>query len=114
VKPRGGGGPVFARVYALVRRIPVGRVATYGQLSQLLDGRLSPLAIGWAMRAAPPRLPWHRVINSRGEVSTDHDVPGRQRMLLESEGVRFDARGRVDLAACQWRPPRSARRSAPR
>ena len=102
------GDKVFQRVHALVRRIPRGRVATYGQLSELIDGRLSPVGIGWALAAAPPRLPWQRVINARGMVSTDRDIPGLQRALLESEGVRFDTDGRVDLAVYQWRPRRTS------
>jgi len=98
------GGAVFARVHALVRRIPRGRVATYGQLSELLDGRLSAAAVGWALRAAPEALPWHRVINARGTCSTDAERPGLQRALLEAEGVAFDREGRLDLARYQWRP----------
>jgi methylated-DNA-protein-cysteine methyltransferase-like protein len=98
------GGPVFARVHALVRRIPHGKVATYGQLSELVDGRLSPAGIGWALRAADAELPWHRVVNSRGTISTDGATPGRQRALLEAEGVRFDASGTIDLERYQWRP----------
>jgi len=98
-------GDVFARVHALVRRIPRGRVATYGQLSQLIDGRLTPVGIGWALRAAPAgELPWHRVVNSRGTVSTDGETPGLQRAMLEAEGVRFDREARIDLARYQWRP----------
>jgi methylated-DNA-protein-cysteine methyltransferase-like protein len=102
-KPEG----VFARVQALVRRIPRGRVATYGQLSELIDGRLSPVGIGWALRASPEELPWHRVINSRGTVSTDAKTPGLQRALLEAEGIAFDREGKLDLARYQWRPRRT-------
>ena len=95
---------VFAQVHALVRRIPRGRVATYGQLSELIDGRLSPVGIGWALAAAPKGLAWQRVINSRGGVSTDHETPGLQRAMLEAEGVAFGADGRVDLSVYQWKP----------
>jgi methylated-DNA-protein-cysteine methyltransferase related protein len=98
---RRASGQVFARVHALVAKIPRGKVATYGQLSQLIDGRLSPAGIGWALRACDHEIPWHRVINSRGTISTE---PGRQRALLEAEGVRFDGDGVIDLAAHQWRP----------
>jgi methylated-DNA-protein-cysteine methyltransferase-like protein len=99
--------PPFQRVWALVRRIPRGRVATYGQLSDLIDRRLTPVGIGWAVRAAPAgSIPWHRVINSRGRVSTDHQTPGLQRSLLEAEGIHFDAEGTVDLETCGWRPRR--------
>src|SRR5437588_673793 len=100
-------GAVFARVHAWVRKIPRGRVATYGQISQLIGRRLTPVGIGWALAAAD-RLPWHRVVNSRGTISTEPQQPGRQRALLESEGVVFDADGRIDLARHQWRPRRRA------
>ncbi len=98
-------GP-FQRVWALVRRIPKGRVATYGQLSELIGKRLSPVAIGWAVRAAPEgSIPWHRVVNARGGISTDNDHPGLQRSLLEAEGVRFSGDA-IDLTRYQWRPRR--------
>jgi methylated-DNA-protein-cysteine methyltransferase-like protein len=92
--------PVFARVHALVRGIPRGRVATYGQLSQLIDGRLTPVGIGWAMSGCPTDVPWHRVVNSKGGVSTGGNT---QRAMLEAEGVRFDGEGRIDLAKFQWK-----------
>jgi len=96
-------GP-FQRVWALVRRIPRGRVATYGQLSQMIDRRLTPVGIGWAVRAAPEgSIPWHRVVNSKGGISTDNQHPGLQRSLLEAEGVRF-ASGAIDLTKYQWNP----------
>jgi methylated-DNA-protein-cysteine methyltransferase-like protein len=96
-------GP-FQQVWTLVRRIPRGRVATYGQLSQLIDRRLTPVGIGWAVRAAPEdSIPWHRVVNSKGGISTDDQHPGLQRSLLEAEGVRFAA-GAIDLAKYQWKP----------
>jgi len=93
----------FEIIRRLVKRIPRGRVATYGQLSKLIDGRLSPVAVGWALHGAgEDALPWHRVINARGGISTDGEHPGLQRALLESEGVRFDEDGRVDLRTHQW------------
>ena len=86
-------------------QIPRGRVATYGQISQMIDRRLTPIAIGWAIRAVPEgAIPWHRVVNASGGVSTDKEHPGLQRALLEAEGVRFDARGCVDLERVGWRP----------
>ena len=93
----------------MVKRIPRGRVATYGQLSEMIDRRLTPVAIGWALRAGPETLPWHRVINSQGKVSTDGESPGLQRKLLESEGVKFLDGGVIDLARYQWQPHRSNR-----
>jgi methylated-DNA-protein-cysteine methyltransferase-like protein len=97
-------GEVFARVHAWVARIPRGRVATYGQLSELIDGRLSPVGVGWALRAGDAELPWYRVVNASGGISTEKETPGRQRRLLEAEGVRFTSEGKVDLARHQWRP----------
>jgi methylated-DNA-protein-cysteine methyltransferase-like protein len=87
-----------------VAKIPKGRVATYGQLSELIDGRLSPVGVGWALRSGDEELPWFRVVNASGGISTEKEAPGRQRRLLEAEGVRFLADGRVDLARHQWKP----------
>lgn len=95
----------FTRVWKLVRRIPRGRVATYGQLSLLIAQRLTPVGIGWAIRAAEEgAIPWHRVVAAKGRISTDREHPGLQREMLESEGVRFDAEGAVDLARHAWKP----------
>lgn len=101
----------FPRVWALVSRVPRGRVTTYGQLSELIEHRLTPVGVGWAIRAAPDgAIPWHRVVNAAGAVSTDGAHPGLQRTLLEAEGVVF-VDGAVDLARWQWRPrPRKALR----
>lgn len=87
-------------VYAVVRAIPSGRVMTYGQIASGLSRRLSAAAVGWAMAACPDDVPWHRVVNARGGLSTEGraDLPaGYQRALLEAEGVVFDAEGRLDL-----------------
>ena len=91
-------------------RIPRGRVMTYGQIARLLEERYSPRLVGWAMHATPHderNIPWHRVINSRGGVSTGRVIlaePERQQLMLEAEGVVFDARGYCDLAVYQWSP----------
>jgi methylated-DNA-protein-cysteine methyltransferase-like protein len=95
----------FERVWRLVRRIPRGKVATYGQLSRLIDGRLTPVGVGWAIRAAKEgAIPWHRVVNAAGGISTDGEHPGLQRSMLEAEGVEFDRQGRVELVRHAWRP----------
>ncbi len=100
-KPKSSG--VFAQVQAIVKRIPRGKVVTYGQLSEMIDGRLSPVGIGWALRAAPAdTVPWQRVINSQGRLSTEHEVPGLQRTLLEAEGVVFE-NDVADLRRYQWK-----------
>lgn len=91
-------GP-FQRVWSIVKRVPRGRVVTYGQLSQMIERRLSPVGVGWAIRAAPEgSIPWHRVVNSRGGISTEGEHPGLQRAMLEAEGVVFDREGHIELA----------------
>ena len=95
----------FARVWKLVRKIPRGKVATYGQLSTLIAHRLTPIGIGWAIRAAEEgAIPWHRVVAAKGRIATDREHPGLQREMLESEGVRFDHEGHVDLTRHAWKP----------
>jgi methylated-DNA-protein-cysteine methyltransferase related protein len=97
----------FERVWRVVRRIPRGRVATYGQISALIDRRLTPIGVGWALRAAPDgAIPWQRVVSGRGTISTDREHHGLQRALLESEGVRFAPDGTIDLKRYGWRPRR--------
>lgn len=94
----------FQRIWALVSRIPRGKVVTYGALSLAIDRALTPVGVGWALRAAPDgALPWHRVVNARGGVSTDGEHPGLQRAMLESEGVEFGDDGCVDLDRYAWR-----------
>jgi methylated-DNA-protein-cysteine methyltransferase related protein len=95
----------FVRVWKLVQRIPRGKVATYGQLSRMIERRLTPIAIGWALRAAPEgAIPWHRVVNASGGLSTDVDHPGLQRSLLKAEGIEFEPDGTIDLTRHAWRP----------
>ncbi len=94
-------------VYALVRRIPEGRVMNYGQIARLLEPPLSARAVGWAMHSCPPGTPWHRVVSATGECSTDRlasHPSGLQRALLEAEGVRFGSSGRVDMDRFRWNP----------
>lgn len=104
----------YERIYRVVRRIPKGRVATYGQVAELAGIPRQPRQVGYALHAlrdGGERVPWQRVINARGEVS-DRSEPGAeslQRALLESEGVVFDPRGRVDLTRFRWKPRVRAR-----
>src|SRR3954469_1188164 len=95
--------PIFGRVRALGKAIPRGRGATYGQLSELIEKRLTPVGIGWALRGCGDEIPWHRVINSQGTISTKGAAADLQRSLLEAEGVRFCPDGSVDLGASQWK-----------
>lgn len=98
----------YDRIYQVVERIPKGRVATYGQVASLAGLYGQARLVGYALAATPDdlELPWHRVINSKGQVSlrADPDSDHLQRVLLESEGVRFDSRGRVPLDEFLWRP----------
>lgn len=99
----------YERIYAVVRQIPAGCVATYGQVAELagLIGR--PRLAGYALyRVAPENdVPWHRVINAKGEVSHSPRRNGSdylQQALLEAEGIEFNAQGKVDLKRYLWRP----------
>ena len=109
----------FQKIYAVVKRIPEGRVATYGQVAALagLPGR-ARLA-GTALRETPDGLaiPWQRVINAGGKVSPRPGLgveEGYQRHLLEEEGVVFSASGRVDLERFGWEPEVRPTRSGSR
>jgi methylated-DNA-protein-cysteine methyltransferase related protein len=95
------------RVYEIVRRIPVGRVMTYGQIAEILGEGYTPRTVGFVMHAADEeKTPWQRVINSQGACSTAGIVlpPDKQQRMLEAEGVVFDARGRCDLGRYRWTP----------
>src|SRR5436190_24348965 len=98
------------RIYSVIKRIPRGRVATYGQIATLagLDGHARQ--VGYALHALPSSwdLPWHRVVNSFGEVSrrAASDSDELQVELLRAEGVVFDLDGRIDLRRFRWRVKR--------
>jgi methylated-DNA-protein-cysteine methyltransferase-like protein len=98
----------FERVYILVRLIPRGRVASYGQIAALLGHPQAARTVGWALNALRgsevEAVPWQRVINSQGRISISRVDLGAdlQRALLEQEGVLFDERGRVDLKRFGW------------
>ena len=93
------------RLYALVRLIPAGKVATYGQLALLLGMPRGARAVGTCLnRCADPSVPCHRVVDRLGRTKPVFDdyAPGTQRALLESEGASFLPGGRVDLSLCGW------------
>lgn len=110
----------FEQVYEIVRKIPKGKVFTYALISKRMNGRLSAAAVGWAMNAlgngktgyTSENVPWHRVINSKGTISTTHESgvlakSGRpvklQQILLEQEGIIFTEDGSVDLTRFLWK-----------
>jgi len=103
----------YARVYAVVRRVPSGRVATYGQVARVAGLGNHARLVGYALAALPrgTTVPWHRIINARGTVSLRRSGESlTQRMRLEREGVQFDARGRASFAKHGWRARASPRR----
>ena len=93
-------------VYAMVCRIPEGRVATYGQIARLLNRPRGARQIGYALAALSDdrQVPWHRVVNAQGGISrqTKNKYEEYQQILLESEGVAFDESGRIDLSQFLW------------
>ena len=99
----------YPRIYAIVRRIPRGRVATYGQIAAI-EGNSSARMVGYAMAAlsgTDRAVPWQRVLNRTGTVSERSGGGGtsRQRQALEAEGVLFDAAGRIDFDTVGWDGP---------
>jgi methylated-DNA-protein-cysteine methyltransferase related protein len=102
------GSSSYQRIYAVVRRIPEGRVATYGQVASLAGLAGHARQVGYALHALPDgtAIPWHRVVNANGGISL-RSMPGGelvQRGLLQREGIPLDPRGRVPLARVRWRP----------
>lgn len=100
-------GSVFSRFYDIVRQIPPGKVATYGQVARLAGMPRCARTVGYAMAGCTdPSVPCHRVVDRFGGTKACFDTfaPGTQRVLLEAEGVTFRLDGTVDLGQCQWVP----------
>ncbi len=102
---------IYALVWGIAKRIPRGRVATYGQLAALLGMPRHARQVGYALSATPEnmKIAWHRVVNAEGRISLrlKHWETGSddlQRILLEAEGVAFDDSGRIDLKKFRWQP----------
>lgn len=93
-------------VYDLVRRIPTGKVMTYGQIAVVLGEGYTARTIGYVMHGSPDDVPWQRVINSQGKCSTGRlTIPlNLQQELLEAEGIEFKPSGKCDLGEYQWWP----------
>ena len=99
-------------VYALVRGIPRGRVMTYGQIAEILGEGYTARTVGYVMHGADSEsVPWQRVINAQGKCSTAKmTLPvNLQQQMLESEGIKFDARGKCDLNIVIWSPQGTVR-----
>jgi methylated-DNA-protein-cysteine methyltransferase-like protein len=108
---------LYQKIWETVRRIPFGRVATYGQIAALAGHPRQPRLIGYAMHRTPEDsgVPWHRVVNAKGEISRRaasilSGEENLQRVLLEREGVEFDSAGRIDLKRFRWMPRRRSSR----
>jgi methylated-DNA-protein-cysteine methyltransferase related protein len=99
----------YDQIYAIVRQIPPGQVATYGQVATLANLPGKPRLVGYALYRVDKvtDIPWHRVINAKGQISTSLFRQGSddlQRLLLEQEGIEFDAEGRLSLHRYRWSP----------
>ena len=103
--------PAYERIYLLVKQVPAGKVATYGQIAELASNCTARM-VGYAMAGLPPGsdVPWHRVINSQGKISPrgNEGSTVRQYLLLEEEGVCFDENKRVDFKKFGWQGPDDA------
>jgi methylated-DNA-protein-cysteine methyltransferase-like protein len=100
---------MYERIYRVVKEIPKGAVATYGQIAKMAGG-CSPRNVGYALSALPDHhdVPWHRVVNRQGRISPRSEPGGDliQREMLESEGVVFNGDNQVDLSRHGWSPAR--------
>lgn len=94
------------RILAVVRRVPRGRVATYGLIARVAGMPRQARLVGYALRHATDDVPWHRVVNAQGTISdrADPDCIPLQRALLEAEGIEFDWKGRLNLQRYLWKP----------
>ena len=97
------------RVWRMVARIPPGRLATYGQIAELIGAWGCARQVGWALRRLPlpSAVPWHRVVNGRGCIAMAPSREGSdwiQRELLLAEGIPVDRAGRLPLEQHRWRP----------
>lgn len=102
------GDKAVEAVCAVIKRIPKGWVATYGQVATMAGMSRRARLVGRILQHLDPktRIPWHRVVNAKGEISYSLSRNGGdmlQRRLLEKEGLPFDRKGRLDLERCRWR-----------
>ncbi|NJK40278.1 MAG: MGMT family protein [Acaryochloridaceae cyanobacterium SU_2_1] len=100
----------YEQIYALVREIPRGKVATYGQIASLLGREGHARQVGYALYRVDTHtdIPWHRVLNAKGMISESPQRQGSddlQRLLLEQEQVIFNHKGQINLHQYRWHPP---------
>jgi len=107
-------GQYREHVYKIVRRIPRGRVMTYGQIAYILGEGYTPRTVGFVMAASNNKTPWHRVINSQGRCSTGRVLlpTNKQQRMLETEGVKFNENGSCELPKYLWHPEEENKQSA--
>ena len=98
---------LFLRIYELVRQVPRGCVASYGQIAEIVGPGCDARTVGYAMAGTPEGsdIPWQRIVNREGKISLPGPGGQIQRMRLEAEGVAFDARNRIDMAHFGWSGP---------
>jgi len=98
-------------IYRVVKRIPRGRVTTYGDLARALKVRGGARVVGYAMASCPSGrgIPWHRVVGAGGRLLIREPYASKQRRLLQSDGVPIEGR-RIDMKRFAWTPPRGAKR----
>jgi len=99
----------FDKIYAVVKKIPTGKVATYGQIAAIVSPGLPARIVGFALHGLSEGtdLPWHRVINSQGKISyavSRNQYDSLQQKLLEQEGILFTTNGKIDLIKYLWSP----------
>lgn len=96
----------FVKIYDVVAQIPLGKVATYGQIAAMVGMPRGARVVGWAMKAAPEnmKLPCHRVVRKSGELAPEYAFGGQdlQRDLLEQEGINFLINGSIDMEKHVW------------
>ena len=101
--------PFYQKVYLMVSKIPSGKVATYGQIAELIYAYGRARQVGWALRRLklPSNVPWHRVINKKGEITMSLSRNGTdwmQKKLLINEGIKFNSKMKIDTKKYLWRP----------
>ena len=95
---------LYEKIYTVIRKIPCGKVATYGQIAKLAGMGSHARLVGYSLHALTPekRVPWHRVVGAGGKISLGGEGYKTQRKILESEGVEFDEKGKIPLTRFGW------------